>query len=95
MSARLVSPILGAVLVIWNFLPSATPLIGLSLALAAELTTWRADVLKSCAESWLRKLDLYDSFNWEVTAEEQADVIADLSRRQRDRFLANTTAAVR
>jgi hypothetical protein len=89
---KLASPVLGAALVVWNLLPPATPLIVLALASVAELCIWRSDILKGSGESWLRKLDLYDSFDWKIPAEEEAGAIGDLSRRQHRSFRAKALA---
>lgn len=41
----------------------------------SEIATWRSDSFKGTAESVLRKLDFRDSFGWEISRAEMADMV--------------------
>lgn len=54
-------------------------------ALVLSVVSWallrRRDAAKSSAEALLRKLDLKDSFGWEISRAEMSDLLAELPRR--------------
>lgn len=51
------------------------PLVVLFLTVGAELWSWRMSQLKSIAEAFLRKLDVFDSFGWSLSPAEMSDLL--------------------
>ncbi len=51
------------------------------LSAASAVLLWRRDVTKDVAEKLLRKLDLKDSFGWELSKAEMSDLLADVPRK--------------
>src|SRR5437763_321596 len=55
---------------------------------AAELSTWRSETFKGMAEAIKRKLDFSDSFGWEISGIEMADLVMDCPPKLRKRISA-------
>lgn len=78
MLCRFVAYAFGVITVIWS--GSINPIILIiiiaALTLATEVLQWVSDRTKDIAEDLRRKLDLKDSFGWEITKQELADLSA-------------------
>ncbi len=57
------------------------PVAALVLSAASWALLKRRDAAKDAAEALLRKLDLKESFGWEISTEELRDLLAELPRR--------------
>lgn len=72
----ILGPLFGLASGFMTLAPAVAPLVLVVLAVLAEALQWRSDTLKDGAESLLRKLDLRDSFGWDVSRREMSDVEA-------------------
>lgn len=75
--------IVGALVIWFSVFSKLTPFLALALTITSEWLLWRSDRAKSIAETLLRKLDYRDSFGWEISKFELADVLARTSAKLR------------
>jgi hypothetical protein len=61
-----------------------------TLILISEVCDWTTSHYRSRAETLLRKLDLFDSFGWEIKPTEIADQFVGLSKKARAKLAENT-----
>ena len=77
---RVVAFMVGAWAVFLAKPPLYLPQILFGLVLAAELFQWRADVVKGHCESFLRKLDVCNSFGMAISPADNMEIVAYLPR---------------
>lgn len=70
-----------ALAISFSFLSKPLPVLVLFVAVISEWLAWYSDKMKGAAEALLRKLDLQDSFGWQITKAEVTDTLARAPRR--------------
>src|SRR5688572_28613363 len=83
---RLVAFAVGAFTVFRATPPLYLPQVLFATVVAAELFQWRSDAIKTRSEALLRKLDLWRSFNIDISPADRRDIVSDLPAKIRKQF---------
>ena len=82
---RLIVYMFSILIIFWGIWPEISPLVATFLSITSELLLWQSDRVKDISERLLRKLDMHDSFGWEISGAEMSDLLLDVSKRTRMR----------
>lgn len=72
---KILTVILSLIVILFGQIPQLAPFIAAILSITSELLAWRSDKIKRTADSLLGKLDLADSFGWELSGKEVSDLL--------------------
>lgn len=92
LALRTAAATVGIVSVLFSLLPKVAPFVVAALAVAAELTLWRAESVRRLAEALLRKLDALDSFGWPISKAEMSDMLVRISITLRSKLVRDESA---
>ncbi|KPL80618.1 hypothetical protein [Herpetosiphon geysericola] len=78
LATRIISFLFSIASILFSFLSKSSPFVTIALSITADIFLWRSDNYKSAAEALHRKLDFMDSFGWQISKLEVADILANL-----------------
>ena len=70
--------VVGLVVILTGAVPKVSPIVTIVLAIAAQLCVWQSIRTKETAEALLRRLDMRDSFGWQISRAEMSDLLASI-----------------